>query len=174
MKYCNQCGGTVQSIIPNGDITLRFVCTVCEFIHYENPKIVVGTVPVHNNEVLLCLRAIEPRRNFWTLPAGFLENGESLAAGAIRESQEEALFTPSLGPILAIVDVVHAEQVHIFFRAGLTDDNFGPGVESLDVKMFPLDDIPWDAMAFKTGKIALKAQIEKEKNDFEPIYKTIE
>lgn len=174
MKYCNQCGGTVQSIIPNGDTKLRFVCTVCKFIHYENPKIVVGTVPVHNNEVLLCLRAIEPRKNFWTLPAGFLENGESLAEGAIRESQEEALFTPSLGPILAIVDVVHANQVHIFFRAKLTDHNFGPGVESLDVKMFSLDDIPWDAMAFKTGKIALKAEIEKEKNDFEPIYKTIE
>ena len=174
MKYCNQCGGTVQSMIPNGDTKLRFVCTVCEFIHYENPKIVVGTVPVHNNEVLLCLRAIEPRKNFWTLHAGFLENGESLAEGAIRESQEEALFTPSLGRILAIVDVVHANQVHIFFRAKLTDHNFGPGVESLDVKMFSLDDIPWDAMAFKTGKIALKAQIEIEKKDFEPIYKTIE
>jgi len=174
MKYCNQCGGAVQSITPNGDTKLRFVCTVCEFIHYENPKIVVGTVPVRNNEVLLCLRAIEPRKNFWTLPAGFLEKGESLAEGAIRESQEEALFTPSLGPILAVVDVVHADQVHIFFRVELTDDNFGPGVESLDVKMFSLDGIPWDAMAFKTGKIALKAQIQKEKNDFEPIYKTIE
>ena len=174
MKYCNQCGGTVQSVIPNGDTNLRFVCTACEFIHYENPKIVVGTVPIHNNEVLLCLRAIEPRKNFWTLPAGFLENGESLAEGAIRESQEEALFTPLLGPMLAIVDVVHANQVDIFFRAGLTDNCFGPGVESLDVKMFSLDDIPWDEMAFKTGKIALKAQIEKKKNDFEPIYKTIE
>ena len=174
MKYCNQCGGTVQSIIPNSETKLRFVCTACEFIHYENPKIVVGTVPIHNNEVLLCLRAIEPRKNFWTLPAGFLENEESLAEGAIRESQEEALFTPLLGPILAIVDVVHADQVHIFFRAELTDSHFGPGEESLDVKMFSLDNIPWEAMAFKTGTIALKAQIEKEKNDFEPIYETIE
>ena len=174
MKYCNQCGGTVQSIIPNGDTKLRLVCTVCEFIHYENPKIVVGTVPIHNNEVLLCLRAIEPRKNFCTVPAGVLENGESLAEGAIRESQEEALFTASLGHILAVVDVVHADQVHIFFRAELRDNNFGPGAESLDVKMFSLDDIPWEAMEFKTGKLALKAHIEKEKNDFEPKYKTIE
>jgi ADP-ribose pyrophosphatase YjhB (NUDIX family) len=174
MKYCNQCGGTVQSNIPTSDTKLRFVCTACKFIHYQNPKIVVGTVPIHNNEVLLCLRAIEPRQNFWTLPAGFLENGESLAEGAIRETQEEALFTPILGPMLAVVDVVHADQVHIFFRAELRDNTFGPGAESLDVKMFSLDDIPWEAMAFKTGKLALKAYIEKEKNDFEPIYKTIE
>jgi len=174
MKYCNQCGGSVQSVIPNGDTNLRFVCTACEFIHYENPKIVVGTVPIHNNEVLLCLRAIEPRKNFWTVPAGFLENGESLAEGAIRETQEEALFTPLLGPILAVVDVVHANQVYILFRAEINDNNFGPGIESLDVKMFPLDDIPWEAMAFKTVKIALKAQIEKEKDDYEPIYNTIE
>jgi len=174
MKYCNQCGGTVQSKIPTSDTKLRFVCTACKFIHYQNPKIVVGTVPIHNNEVLLCLRAIEPRQNFWTLPAGFLENGESLAEGAIRETQEEALFTPILGPMLAVVDVVHSDQVHIFFRAELRDNTFGPGAESLDVKMFSLDDIPWEAMAFKTGKLALKSYIEKEKNDFEPIYKTIE
>jgi len=174
MKYCNQCGGTVQSNIPTSDTKLRFVCTACKFIHYQNPKIVVGTVPIHNNEVLLCLRAIEPRQNFWTLPAGFLENGESLAEGAIRETQEEALFTPILGPMLAVVDVVHADQVHIFFRAELRDNTFGPGAESLDVKMFSLDDIPWEAMAFKTGKLAIKEHIEKEKNDFEPIYKTIE
>ena len=159
MKYCNQCGGTVQSKIPTSDTKLRFVCTACKFIHYQNPKIVVGTVPIHNNEVLLCLRAIEPRQNFWTLPAGFLENGESLAEGAIRETQEEALFTPILGPMLAVVDVVHADQVHIFFRAELRDNTFGPGAESLDVKMFSLDDIPWEAMAFKTGKLALKAPV---------------
>ena len=174
MKYCNQCGGTVQPNIPTSDTKLRFVCTACKSIHYQNPKIVVGTVPIHNNQVLLCLRAIEPRKNFWTLPAGFLENGESLAEGAIRETQEEALFTPILGPMLAVVDVVHSDQVHIFFRAELRDNTFGPGAESLDVKMFSLDDIPWEAMAFKTGKLALKAHIKKEKNDFEPIYKTIE
>ena len=113
MKYCNQCGKTNESIIPENHTKVRFVCNSCGFIHYENPKIVVGTVPIFKNEVLLCLRAIEPRRNYWTLPAGFLENGESLEQGAIRESEEEAMFTPSLGPMLAMIDVIHANQVHI-------------------------------------------------------------
>ena len=174
MKYCNQCGKTNESIIPENDTKVRFVCSDCGFIHYENPKIVVGTVPIFKNEVLLCLRAIEPRRNYWTLPAGFLENGESLEQGAIRESEEEAMFTPSLGPMLAMIDVIHANQVHIFFRATLEKLEFSPGIESLDVKMFPLNDIPWDNMAFETGKIALRGMIEKPPDDFDPIYKTIQ
>ena len=174
MKYCNQCGKNTERIIPKNDKKLRYVCTSCEFIFYENPKVVVGTVPIYKNEVLLCLRGIDPRKNYWTLPAGYLENNESIAEGAIRESQEEAMFTPVLGPIIAIVDVVHVHQVHIFFRAGLNDLKFSPGIESLDVKMFPLDDIPWDNMAFETGRIALRAMIEKSPDDFEPIYKTIE
>ena len=124
MKYCNQCGKNTERIIPKNDKKLRYVCTSCKFIFYENPKVVVGTVPIYKNEVLLCLRGIEPRKNYWTLPAGYLENNESIAEGAIRESQEEAMFTPVLGPIIAIVDVVHVHQVHIFFRAGLKDLKF--------------------------------------------------
>ncbi len=174
MKYCNQCGKTNELIIPKNDTKLRFVCSNCGFIHYENPRIVVGTVPVYKDQILLCLRAIEPRKNYWTLPAGFLENDESLAEGAVRESMEEANISPILGPMLAIIDVVHAHQVHIFFRATLDKPEFSPGIESLDVKMFNINEIPWDNMAFKTGKIALKAMIEKPVNDLEPIYKTIE
>ncbi len=161
MKYCTQCGKTNELIIPKNDTKLRFVCGNCGFIHYENPRIVVGTVPVYKDQILLCLRAIEPRKNYWTLPAGFLENDESLAEGAVRESMEEANISPILGPMLAIIDVVHAHQVHIFFRATLDKPEFSPGIESLDVKMFNINEIPWDNMAFKTGKIALKAMIEK-------------
>jgi ADP-ribose pyrophosphatase YjhB (NUDIX family) len=108
------------------------------------------------------------------LPAGFLENGESIADGAIRETQEEAMITPNIGPLLSVIDVVHANQVHIFFRATLDNLQFSPGIESLDVKMFTLSDIPWEQIAFETVRMTLKAQIEKENNDFNPIYKTID
>lgn len=174
MKYCSQCGAKNKLEIPQDDTKLRYICTDCHFIHYENPKIVVGTIPIFNDQVLLCLRAIEPRSNYWTLPAGFLENGESIANGAIRETEEEAMITPNIGPLLSIIDVVHANQVHIFFRATLDNLQFSPGVESLDVKMFNLSDIPWKQIAFETVKITLEAQIEKEHGDFNPIYQTID
>jgi ADP-ribose pyrophosphatase YjhB (NUDIX family) len=174
MKFCSQCGQGIRLEIPQDDSKLRYVCTACHFIHYENPKIVVGTIPIFNDQVLLCLRAIEPKSNYWTLPAGFLENGEGIADGAIRETQEEAMITPNIGPLLSVIDVVHANQVHIFFRATLDNLQFSPGIESLDVKMFTLSDIPWEQIAFETVKMTLKAQIEKENNDFNPIYKTID
>ena len=113
MKFCSQCGEVIRLEIPQDDSRLRYVCTGCYFIHYENPKIVVGTIPIFNDQVLLCLRAIEPRSNYWTLPAGFLENGEGIADGAIRETQEEAMITPNIGPLLSVIDVVHANQVRI-------------------------------------------------------------
>ena len=112
--------------------------------------------------------------NFWTLPAGFLENGESMADGAKRECEEEALITPNVQSLIAVVDVVHADQVHVFYRATIEDDSFGAGEESLDVKLYRLDEIPWDLIAFETVEIALKAQIEKEANDESPIYQTIQ
>ena len=96
MKYCNQCGSDLEFKIPVGDNRKRYICVACDFIHYENPKIVVGTVPMLGDQVMLCLRGIEPRMNFWTLPAGFLENGESMADGAKRECEEEALITPTM------------------------------------------------------------------------------
>ena len=126
MKYCSQCGGETKLEIPQDDDRPRFICSQCGFIHYQNPRLVVGSIPVHEDQVLLCLRAIEPRKNYWTLPAGFLENGESISDGAIRETEEEALITPNLGEIIAIVDVVYAEQVHVFFRAHLDNLDFGP------------------------------------------------
>ena len=173
MKYCSQCGGETKLEIPQDDDRPRFICSQCGFIHYQNPRLVVGSIPVHEDQVLLCLRAIEPRKNYWTLPAGFLENGESISDGAIRETEEEALITPNLGEIIAIVDVVYAEQVHVFFRAHLDNLDFGPGRESLDVKLFKLTEIPWEEIAFKTVKIALKTQINKASNDNIPVYETI-
>ena len=173
MKYCSQCGGETKLEIPQDDDRPRFICSQCGFIHYQNPRLVVGSIPVHEDQVLLCLRAIEPRKNYWTLPAGFLENGESISDGAIRETEEEALITPNLGEIIAIVDVVYAEQVHVFFRARLNNLDFGPGRESLDVRLFKLTEIPWEEIAFKTVKIALRTQINKASNDSIPIYETI-
>jgi len=160
--------------IPDGDNKNRHVCNACDCIHYENPKVVVGTVPMLGDQVLLCLRGIEPRMNFWTLPAGFLENGESMAEGAKRECEEEALISPSIQSMIAVVDVVHAEQVHVFYRATIKDDQFGAGEESLDVKLYKLNEIPWELIAFETVKIALTAQIEKDSNDEIPVYQTIQ
>ena len=160
--------------IPVGDNRKRYICVACDFIHYENPKIVVGTVPMLGDQVMLCLRGIEPRMNYWTLPAGFLENGESMADGAKRECEEEALITPTVQSLIAVVDVVHAEQVHVFYRATIDDDNFGAGEESLDVKLYKLNEIPWELIAFETVKIALTAQIEKDANDETPVYQTIQ
>ena len=173
MKFCSQCGGSIKFETPKYDHQPRFICSQCDFIHYENPRIVVGSVPIYKDQVLLCLRAIEPRRNYWTLPAGFLENQEGLKDGAARETEEEALIKPIIGPLIAVVDVIHAHQVHVFFRAHLENLEFGPGNESLDVRMFKLSDIPWAKMAFKTGKIALEAQINKTEDDWTPVYKTL-
>ena len=173
MKYCNQCGNTVEFKIPDGDNRSRYVCSACNYIQYENPKIVVGTVPMLGDRVMLCLRGIEPRMNFWTLPAGFLENGESLADGAIRECEEEALITPNVQSMIAIVDVVHADQVHVFYRATIDNNDFGAGEESLDVKLYHLDEIPWDLIAFETVKIALDAQFDQDADAKSLIYKTI-
>ena len=173
MKFCSKCGGSIKFETPKDDNQPRFICSQCDFIHYENPRIVVGSVPIYKDQVLLCLRAIEPRSNYWTLPAGFLENKEGLKDGAAREAEEEALIKPIIGPLIAVVDVIHAHQVHVFFRAHLENLRFGSGKESLDVRMFKLSEFPWEQMAFKTGKIALKAQINKTDHDLTPIYETL-
>src|SRR5450432_933339 len=119
MKYCGNCGNAVEFRVPDGDNLPRAVCPSCQAIHYENPKLVVGCVPEHDGWILLCKRAIEPRLGYWTVPAGFMENGETLAAAAARESREEALADVTVGSLLAVVNIVHAHQVHVMFRAVL-------------------------------------------------------
>ena len=159
MKFCSQCGQTVALAVPEGDNRPRYVCMSCKAIHYENPRIVAGCVPEHDGRVLLCKRAIEPRRGYWTVPAGFMELGETLAQGAARETLEEACAEVRIGHLFASVDVVQAGQVHLFFTAELISD-FAPGDESLEVAMYEKSEIPWDEIAFRSVSFALKTYLE--------------
>jgi ADP-ribose pyrophosphatase YjhB (NUDIX family) len=160
MKFCSQCGAPVELRVPEGDQLPRYVCTACGTIHYQNPLLVVGCVPEHEGSILLCRRAIEPRRGFWTVPAGFMENGETLQQAAARESQEEALARVEIGSLLAVVHVLHAKQVHVFFRAALPEARFAAGPESLEVALFAPGDIPWDELAFRSTDFALRHYLE--------------
>lgn len=156
MKFCSQCGSPVEIRVPDGDTRLRAVCTACAEIHYVNPKMVLGTIPAWGDQVLLCRRAIEPRRGLWTLPAGFMEVNESTAQGAMRETMEEAGARVELGELFSVFDIPHVDQVHIFYLARLRDLDFAAGPESLEVRLFREDEIPWDSIAFRTITATLK------------------
>ena len=138
----------------------RFVCTSCNMVHYKNPLLVLGCVPEWENKILLCKRAIEPRRGFWTVPAGFMENGETMQAAAARECHEEALATVEVGSLLAIVNVTRANQVHVMFRARLLKPEFAPGPESLEVGLYEEAEVPWADLAFASGEYALRRYYE--------------
>lgn len=159
MKYCSSCGAAVAAKIPEGDSRERWVCVNCHTVHYQNPRVVVGCIPERDGKVLLCKRAIEPRHGYWTVPAGFMELGETIAAGAARETLEEACATVTIGHLFASVDVVQAGQLHLFFTAQL-DSDFSAGDESLEVRLFSEDEIPWDEIAFRSGVFALKKYFE--------------
>jgi ADP-ribose pyrophosphatase YjhB (NUDIX family) len=160
MKFCNQCGAPVRLRVPEGDTLPRYVCEACGTIHYLNPRVVVGCVPEHEGRILLCRRAIEPRRGYWTVPAGFLENGETLQQAAARESLEEALAEVAIGSLLAVVHVLHAEQVHVFFRASLPAARYGVGAESLEVVLVEPAEIPWADIAFPSTDFTLRRYLE--------------
>ena len=161
MNFCNQCGARVELRIPPGDHLPRYVCPACGTIHYENPRLVVGCVPeLADGRILICKRAIEPRRGFWTVPAGFMENDETLQQAAARESQEEALADVEIGSLLTVVHVLHAHQVHVFFRAVLPRAEFGVGPESLEVKLVRPEEIPWDDIAFPSTDYTLRRYLE--------------
>jgi ADP-ribose pyrophosphatase YjhB (NUDIX family) len=160
MKFCSQCGAHVQLRVPEGDHLPRYVCAACGAIHYQNPRLVVGCVPEHEGSILLCRRAIEPRRGYWTVPAGFMENHETLQEAAARESQEEALARVEVGSLLSVVTVLHAEQVHVFFRARLPEARFAAGPESLEVALVAPKDIPWDDLAFRSTEFTLRRYFE--------------
>ena len=159
-NFCSVCAHAIVMRVPPGDNRPRACCDHCGTIHYVNPRMVVGTIPVWGDEVLLCRRAIEPRRNYWTLPAGFLEVDETTAAGAARETDEEAGAHIELGPLFTMFDVVHVHQVHLFYRARLLDTVFDPGDESLEVQLFREADIPWPEIAFRTVSLTLKHYFE--------------
>ena len=157
IRHCRACGAPVRHAVPPDDNRERAVCTACGLVHYENPLNVVGTLPVADDgRVLLCRRAIEPRRGLWTLPAGFMELGESTADGAIRETTEEAGARIALDGLFTVLDVVRVGQVHLFFRARLLDLDFAPGPESLEAQLFAEDEIPWAELAFRTTRQTLE------------------
>ena len=142
--------------MPAEDNRERAVCPSCGTVHYENPLNVVGTVPVWGEQVLLCKRAIEPRYGLWTLPAGFLELGESTADGAVRETVEEAGAQIELGPLFTLLNVVRVGQVHLFYRATMTSPELDPGSETLEARLFREDEVPWDQIAFRTVRETLQ------------------
>jgi ADP-ribose pyrophosphatase YjhB (NUDIX family) len=148
MKYCNLCGHTISLRIPAGDDRKRHVCNSCGEIHYLNPRIIVCSLPCHEDKILLCKRAIEPRYGLWTLPGGFMENGESTLQAAIRETREEANARIEILELYSLFNVIHINQVHLFFRARLQNLEFSAGCESLEVELFSQQEIPWDEIAF--------------------------
>jgi ADP-ribose pyrophosphatase YjhB (NUDIX family) len=159
-NFCRNCGHAMERHVPPMEDRDRAVCPRCGFIDYVNPINVVGTIPVWNDEkVLLCRRNIEPRKHFWTLPAGFLEVGELSADGAIRETMEEAGARIELGRLFSVLDVPYAEQVHLYWTARLLDTDFDPGVETIECQLFRFDEIPWPDLAFLTVRRTLELYI---------------
>ncbi len=156
IKHCRQCGTAVSYRIPDDDNRERAVCPACAEVHYENPLNVVGTVPVWGDQVLLCRRAIEPRYGLWTLPAGFMELGETVAAGALRETVEEAGAKVELQGLLTMINVVRVGQVHLFYRARMLDETLDPGPETIEARLFLEEEIPWDTIAFRTVRDTLQ------------------
>lgn len=160
IQHCPACGSRVQYRIPPDDNRERAVCPACSRIHYENPLNVVGTLPTWNDQVLLCLRNIEPRRGFWTLPAGFMELGETTAQGALRETDEEAGAQIELVQLFSVMNVRQVGQVHLYYLAKLQDTSFNPGPETMEARLFDEADIPWDQIAFRTVRETLKRYFE--------------
>jgi ADP-ribose pyrophosphatase YjhB (NUDIX family) len=157
INHCKQCGSAVDYRLPDdGDTKERAVCPSCNTVHYENPLNVVGTVPHWGDKVLLCKRNIEPRWGKWTLPAGFMELGETTAEGAARETDEEAGAQFEMQGLFSLLNVVRVGQVHLFYRARLLSDQFNPGTETIEARLFSEDEIPWDDVAFRTVKATLE------------------
>jgi ADP-ribose pyrophosphatase YjhB (NUDIX family) len=148
INFCYYCGGRIKRVIPPFDDRQRHVCESCDQIHYENPKMVVGCIPMKGEHVLLCRRAIEPRAGKWTLPAGYLEKGETVAEGACRETLEEARADVAIVAPYSMYNITFVNQIYLFFRAKLLNEDFGPGPESSEVLLFTEEEVPWDEIAF--------------------------
>lgn len=160
MNYCSHCAGELKVRIPPGDNMPRHVCDRCGAIHYQNPKIVAGCIAEWDHRILLCRRAIEPRAGLWTLPAGFMENGETTAEGAARETWEEAKAQVEISDLYALFNIPHISQVYLMFRARMLNDQFGPGTESLEVALFEEERIPWKELAFPVVRETLLRYFE--------------
>jgi ADP-ribose pyrophosphatase YjhB (NUDIX family) len=160
IRFCNSCGAAVTHRIPEGDSLQRAVCDACGMVHYQNPKLVVGCLPVLGDRILMCKRAIEPRYGLWTLPAGFMENNETAAEGAAREAMEEANAKVEIEDLYTVYSIPNISQVYMMFRARLLDPDVFPGPESLEVKLVTEAEIPWDQLAFRMVKLTLDAFLE--------------
>ena len=165
MNYCSKCGSPVTSRIPPGDDRPRHICDACGTIFYSNPKIVAGCIPQWGEQLLLCRRAIEPRSGLWTLPAGFMENGESTAEAAARETLEEANARVEMGPLFAYLNIPALSQVYVIFLARLMDLDFSAGAESLEVRLFHEHEIPWQELAFPSIERALRFYFEDRRGE---------
>ncbi|TGM07264.1 NUDIX domain-containing protein [Leptospira barantonii] len=160
MKFCSSCGSSVTYKIPEGDNRSRHICDNCGTIHYQNPKVVVGSIPVWEERILLCKRAIEPRKGYWTLPAGFLENRETVEEGAARETLEEANAEINIVGLQSVYSIPHISQIYMFFLADLVDGKFSVSSESEEVKLFAVNEIPWEELAFTSVYFALKEYMD--------------
>lgn len=170
MKYCSNCGAPVEHRVPPGDRLPRHICPACGSIHYQNPKVVVGALAEWDGRILLCRRAIEPRQGFWTLPAGFMENRETTAEAAARETLEEACARIQVGALYTLFDIPHISQVHLVYRAQLLDLDFRPGEESLDVALFDEADIPWREIAFRSIERTLRLYFDDRRRGHWPLH----
>ena len=168
MRYCSKCGSDqIDFKVPVDDNIKRYICSACDSIFYTNPNLIVGTICVKEDQILLCKRNIEPRFGLWTLPAGFMENSETLQEGALRETKEETQASPKIIAPYSAFSLTHISQVHFFYLAELGDESFGPTSESTEVELFYEKDIPWDQIAFPTVTKTLKYYFEdKKKGDF--------
>jgi ADP-ribose pyrophosphatase YjhB (NUDIX family) len=155
MNFCSECGARLAHRVPPGDNLPRYVCDACGTIHYQNPRMIVGCVAEWEGRILLCKRAIEPRYGLWTVPAGFLENGETTAAGAQRETLEEANARVEIDALFALYNLPHINQVYMLFRGRLQDLDFGPGEESLETRLVDETEVPWSELAFATVRNTL-------------------
>ena len=171
LKHCKSCGSAVTYRLPDdGDTRERAICTACHTVHYENPLNVVGTLPIWKDKILLCKRNIEPRYGKWTLPAGFMELGETVAQGAARETDEEAGAQIELLGLYTLMNVVRVGQVHFFYRAKLLSTTFHPGHETIEARLFSEDEVPWDDIAFRTVRETLKCFFEDRQRGAFPLH----
>lgn len=163
MNFCSHCGNPVKlSIIP-GDTVQRYFCPKCETVHYQNPKVIVGCIASQGSKILLCKRAIEPRIGKWGIPAGYLENGETIEAGAVRETFEESNGVVADLSLHCIYNLPHVNQLYIYFTAHLVSWDFTPNAETEDAALFEPHEIPWDELAFTSNRFALEKYLSNEK-----------
>ncbi|MEM6262853.1 MAG: NUDIX hydrolase [Bacteroidota bacterium] len=171
LNFCSNCGSDqIRLKVPEGDNRPRYCCDNCGMIHYQNPNMVVGCLPIYQDKILLCRRAIEPRKGYWNLPAGFLENGETASEGALRETWEEAHARVDIIRLHAVYDIPHVKQVYLFFLANMPEPIFGSGPESLEVDLFSPEEIPFNDMAFTSSTYAIRQYLAYKDKEFEGVH----